>query len=344
MTRLNLAPRLQPSFHGHALAWEQLQRAYHSQKMPHSWLLHGPRGIGKATVAYQFARFVLKETAVQESFLAPTVVDRQISEGVYPNLLVLERNEEGKEISVEETRKLKESLALESALPGWRVVLIDAVDEMSVQASNALLKLLEEPPSMVLFLLVAHGVGNVLPTVRSRSCRVRFSPLALSEVSPEDKPFLELTGGSLGQAWALKRGGGLALWQKVLQALVWVARGDFERLQSFAQDFGKNVKNDKSLDKIEEYETIIHLITEAVRRVILGGTEPSGSSLLQEKDREAFGVIQKLHSPQGWTEVWSTLQRFLQGAQKSHLDRVHLLMAVFFLIQNPLRGREFFYG
>ena len=220
------------------------------------------------------------------------------------------------------------------------MVIIDSVDEMSLQASNALLKLLEEPPPSVLFLLIAHGLGNALPTVRSRACLLSFFSIEGTFSDAEDDFFLKLMGGSPGQAMTLKQVGGVLLWQKVLQALLLIEKREFGRLHTFAQSVGKSDK--KIFDKTEEYETILLLILAAIRQTILEGVDPV--SILREEDRSVLQSLQKLHSLETWGEVWITLQRFLETAKRSHLDRVHLLMAVFFIVQDPLRGGDFFYG
>src|SRR5215468_2288506 len=151
------APRANPDFVGHPLAEQALLRAWRSSRMHHAWLITGPRGIGKATLAFRFARFVLGGGSNDLFGSAPTSLDiaadapvfRQVAGGGHPDLLTIERGYDEKrdrlrsEIVVDDVREVGRFLHLKAAAGGWRVVVVDSADEMNRNGANALLKILE---------------------------------------------------------------------------------------------------------------------------------------------------------------------------------------------------------
>ncbi len=189
-------PRFARNLYGHQNIEEQLLSHYANDSMPGAYMLTGPRGIGKATLAYRFARFLLHQSdAKQEAAgglfgdalpsAAPTNLDipkvsdaaRRIEVGSHSDMLVIEpafdekKNRYKTEISVEQIRKIGAFLSLTSAESDYKIVIIDPVDALNRNAANAMLKWLEEPPSDTIFFLVTHNAGAVLDTIRSR-CRV----------------------------------------------------------------------------------------------------------------------------------------------------------------------------
>lgn len=161
---------------GHAGAKHEFLAAIGSGKLHHGWLLRGPRGVGKARLALQFAMHLLGNGDGQLSANAETPVGRLVVAGSHPDLRIVRRpiDDKGKqksEIPVDSVRELSEFFSMRPAMGGWRVAIIDAVDEMNRHGENAILKTLEEPPSRAVLFLISHGEQLLLPTVRSR-CRV----------------------------------------------------------------------------------------------------------------------------------------------------------------------------
>lgn len=182
------------------------------------WMLTGPRGIGKATMAYKIAKMVYGN--VGDFFIVD--LDRNIDKDG-------KNKSDGKQISVYTVRAIIERMQMSSMSGDWRVILIDSVDELSVAASNAILKLLEEPPAKTLFLLVVHQLANVLPTVRSRARVEKMRPLSISElrelcvkfIPDEDisTEMLKLSNGSFGRIANLKKSGGDVIYDELMTML-----------------------------------------------------------------------------------------------------------------------------
>ncbi len=219
-------PRETHALYGQEAAEAAFLDVWRSGRLHHAWLLTGPRGVGKATLAWRIARSLIAEPPAGGLFgaqetpetlaMAPDdPVFRRVASLGEPRLKLLRRpwDEKGKRlktvIDVAEARSLRSFFGLTAADGGWRVAIIDSVDDMNANAANALLKILEEPPEKSILLLVSHTPSKLLPTVRSR-CRV----LALSPLSPEDlaaavadaagaapdPAVAALAGGSAGEA------------------------------------------------------------------------------------------------------------------------------------------------
>lgn len=171
-------PSMSLNLVGHGSLVERLCQNYRAKRLHHAWLLAGPRGIGKATLAYRFAEYLLRHpdpiTAPGEVTFADDPVHSQVSKGVHPNILVLRKPWDQKtkkfktQVTVDEIRKIGAFLQTASGANAWRIVIVDPADDMNASAANALLKMLEEPPARTLFFILAHSPRGLLPTIRSR--------------------------------------------------------------------------------------------------------------------------------------------------------------------------------
>jgi DNA polymerase III subunit delta' len=192
------APRETVVLYGHAEAERALLEAYRSGRFPHAWLINGPAGIGKATLAYRLARFILAHPDPRAGAVAAATsldvdadhpVARRIAVQAQGDLLVLERtinDKTGKlyqDIRVDDVRRTVTFFGSTPGEGGWRIAIVDTVDELNPSGANALLKVLEEPPRRGVLLLVSHSAARVLPTIRSR-CRVlALRPLSAADVA-----------------------------------------------------------------------------------------------------------------------------------------------------------------
>ena len=184
-------PREQTKFFGHGAAEAEILAAFDRGRLPHALLLGGAEGIGKATLAYRVARFLLSKPAPGAKSLdvpADHPASRQVAALSHPDLVVLRRiaSEEGKkppsEIPVEMVRKAVSFFGSTAAMGGWRIAIVDSVEELNANGTNALLKVLEEPPPQSLFLLVSHMPGRVLATIRSRCRKISLRALSRADV------------------------------------------------------------------------------------------------------------------------------------------------------------------
>jgi DNA polymerase-3 subunit delta' len=217
-----LPPEMQTRVIGHEVARANIMAALDAQRLPSGILLHGPRGIGKATLAFDVARTVFVRTGDESA----DHIAAQVAAGAYPNLRVLRKapRETGKgyytAIRVEEVRGLIEESRMTRGRAGFRIVVVDAIDDCNPSSANALLKILEEPPPETLFLLVSHKPGGLLPTIRSRCHSVALRPLP-------DEQVREIIGEQPGAAEAVALAGGVP--RRAFEAL---AMGDNKGLTS----------------------------------------------------------------------------------------------------------------
>ncbi len=295
------APEEQIDLFGHDDAQKILLDLWNKERLAGSWLFCGPRGIGKATLAYRLARFILSqpiETSQNNLFGEPDIPDslfvaenhpvfKSVAQRMNPGLKVIEcglkedeiKNRQalidaGKsldpeternrkrfdEIRITDIREAETFLHLTAGANGWRVVIIDAADDMNTNAANALLKSLEEPPDKTLIILISHIPGKLLPTIRSRCRKLAIKPLPNNELenilktkinilSDEDCRSLTLLAeGSLGKALTLADNNGLSIFKQTLALF-----SDFPEMSvSKIYDFVEKSLKDKDLLKMAQ--------------------------------------------------------------------------------------------
>lgn len=340
-------PRANPDLLGHQAAEARLERAFARGRLAHAWLIAGPRGIGKATLAYRFARHVLAHGIAQVApaelslFGAPEKskgagegslhldpahpVFRRVAGGGHADLFTAEPGIDEKkgarrsEIVVDDVRGVGHFLSLTPAEGGWRVVVVDSADEMNRNAANAILKVLEEPPAKALLLLVSHNPGALLPTIRSRCQRLVLKPLVEADAVRVLGPLLpalsanevaelaRLAEGSPGRALELADEDGLAL-QRELDALL----GRLPELDGVAlQRLGDRVGRSGA-------EATFRIAAEILCRWLA---------------RLAIG------DPGRWLDTRDRIEGLLGRVEGLNLDRKAAMMDAFFLARVAARGR-----
>ncbi|MCW5745015.1 MAG: DNA polymerase III subunit delta' [Alphaproteobacteria bacterium] len=351
------APRLNPRLVGHEAAERTLLAAFAGGKLPHAWLIAGPRGIGKATLAHRFARFLLAGDPGGGLFGGPTSLEtdmtvsavHRVAAGGHPDLRLVQRslNERGRlrtEIVVEDVRELGQFMRLTPAEGGWRVAVIDAADEMNRNAANAVLKILEEPPPRSLLLLVAHAPGRLLPTIRSRCRRLMLHALPedtvvsligdyLPDVAVEERAALaRLADGSIGRALALARAGGLELYGGMVALLAGLPSLDVAAAHAFADRVSRRGEEGDS-----DYRTVAFLLDWWLMSLIRHGAVGDEPPPLVK--REA-GVRDRLLARAGldrWMQVWEKVAHLFARADAINLDRKQVVLGSFLALQAVTR-------
>jgi DNA polymerase-3 subunit delta' len=371
------APRENSILFGQEEAERAVLWAWTGGRMSHAWLLTGPRGIGKATLAYRMARFILADGSTggdraadagpglfgdPKPAPAPTQglaldpdhpVFHRVRAGSHADLRVIERGfanekqaekdiEAGREprrrdgIVIGDVRDLGAFLSLTPAEGGWRVVVIDAADEMNRNAANAVLKVLEEPPRRSVLLLVAHNPARLPATIPSRCRRLALHPLAepvmrdlLATYRPDmdetaRETLVGLSRGSIGRALGLARAGGLDLHGEVMALVAQAPRMDVTRCHALG-------------DRVAKDETAWHLFRDLVpgwlarlTRTGAAGTAPDSGS------EDGEGALMRRLCEAGaldrWIAVWEKTNHLLDRADAVNLDRKHAALAVLSLI------------
>ena len=332
-------PRMTEVLYGHADAEAALLAAYRGGRVPHAFLLIGPKGIGKATLAYRMARFVLADpdpTAPEVQAATSLAVDpehpvaRRMAAQAQADLLVIERtvNEKGnlrQQIAVDDVRRTVSFFGATAAGEGgWRVAIIDAVDELNRSGANALLKVLEEPPQRALLLLVCHSAARVPATLRSRCRIVALRPLAQTEVAAA-------LGAAVGRASS----------DPQIQAAAAAAEGSVGRALTFL-DEGALALRQRALDQLDRLPALdsnaLHGLGEA-----LAGTDPQ--PLAAFVDTVNAWLSQRLHRNQGeigrvvrLAEAWERINQAARDAETYNLERKPLVFSVFGLLAEATRG------
>lgn len=332
-------PKQTTMLFGHHDAEQALLEAYRSGRIPHAWLIGGAQGIGKATLAYRLARFALAHPdpaapAVQQATSLEVEdthpVARQITAGAHGGLLTLERslNDKGvlrNVITVDETRETISFFGSTAAVDGWRICVVDTVDELNANAANALLKILEEPPRRSILLLLTHAPGKVLPTIQSRCRKLALRPLATSEVveaaaaaihAPVGNAELikaaEVSEGSVGRALNLLGGNALKLHQRTADLLQALPHVDPRDLHSLGDALGGSDR------------ATLAAFSDSIDRWIAG-------QLRADITNTDLAQLARL------AEVWEKINRAVRDVESFNLDRKPLVFSVFDLLSEAMR-------
>lgn len=352
------APRYTTDLLGQEAAEAELLAAWTGGRMHHAWLITGRRGIGKATLAYRTARFILSggegeggglfggpPTSLVTPLSHPAC--RLIAQGAHPDLRVIERQWDDKkkkrrsEIVVEDVRDLGGFLSMTASDGGWRVVIIDAADEMNRNAANALLKNLEEPPKRVVMLLLAHAPARLLPTIRSR-CRVlTLKPLATETVASllrqrdptldddDARALARLGEGSIGRASELADAGGLQFYQQMTAVLRTLPRLDGPALYDFI---------DNATKSDESFEIAVEVLSWWLARTITAGGRQDAPAEIIPGENGLMRVLLAGAPLARWVEVWEKINRLVERTAAVNLDKKQVLLTAFLSVERMVRS------
>ncbi|MFO1036743.1 MAG: AAA family ATPase [Geminicoccaceae bacterium] len=328
------APEANPLLLGQELAETVFRRALDRGRLPHGWLLRGPFGVGKATLAFRLARLLLGGVQALDPASA---VFRMVAAGAHPDLYILRRTVNprtkkfGKEIGIDAVRTVNERMWETRATAPYRVLVVDVADELSTEAANALLKLLEEPPPATVILLVCERVGHLPRTILSRCAALVLRPLPTIEVETALARFLphltetEISAlaaqsrGSLGRACDLAATDWLARYAATLEQLAAGAGSEAARLRSalgvsaLADDLG--------------IRTAADLLGEVVRRTARHVSGAAGPEIFPGEGR-ALATIATGRRLDHWVALWDKLASLAARVESLNLDPVQALLRI----------------
>jgi DNA polymerase-3 subunit delta' len=332
-----LHPRLTDRLFGHEAAEDLFLSAFNAGSLHHAWLLTGERGIGKATFAYRAARFLLGQDQAApalrraSSLAIPDShpVARQIAAGAHPSLFVLDPEtkiwldpETKESFGVKAVRKLRAFLSLTSP-GGWRGMIVDPANDLTIASANALLKAVEEPPPRTVFFLISHGASTVMPTIRSRCIKLAFRPLdpsdfecavaaacAAGELPEPDEAAMRklfaLSAGSPGRAVDLISGGLLSLADKVERIMDRLPKMDHALVYELIQSM-TGARN------AEAFKRLCDVIEERI------------------EEKAKLEAIKAAHQPRAasWADLWHTLRHRRLEMEALNLDKGAFLLSAF---------------
>ncbi len=331
-------PRANPDLLGHEAAEAVLAEAMRSARMHHAWLITGPEGIGKATLAFRFARRLFAGAPEGASLALDegSPVFRRVAAGAHADLRTLaaawdeKRRRQRTEIVIEDVRKVIDFLRLTPAEGGWRVVMVDGAEALNRNAANALLKVLEEPPARAILLLTCAAPGRLPSTIRSRCRRLRLAALAdpameallaryLPDLDPDARARLvTLAEGSPGRALLLAAEEGLALSELVDQVLAALPALPVSRAHAVADAL---VRSDGGFSTF--MDLLRAAISAALRDVLRGRADPEQERLVSMLSLEA------------WGETWHALTRLQDETERFSLDKRQAIVAGLGLLRPP---------
>lgn len=347
-------PRLTSDLVGHAASERLLVDLWDSGRMPHAIMLSGRPGIGKATLGYRLARHVLAAGPTGDGgqgggglfgdepaslYLPPdSPVFRRVASGGHVDMMVLERPWDDKRdrrkgvIPMELAQKVVSFLRLTSGEGGWRIVLVDAVDDLNVNSANGLLKVLEEPPPRVLLILLVNAPGRVLPTIRSRCRMIALSPLTNDQArqvvearrpqaAPEERALaVALATGSPGQALALLDQGAAAVYGAFIELLNSLPDYSFARALAFAEKVGSGTD-------AAPFAVFDDVFSGWLSRMLRDSVDEGATAPIADEAR----VNARLRTPGAldpWFEVWDKARTWFAETNGLNLDRKQAVLAV----------------
>lgn len=351
-------PRENYELNGQESAESALLDCYRAGRLPHAWLLTGPRGIGKATLAFRFARFLLAQGGAEGGglFAAPPKslaiakedpAGRRIASGSHADLLLIEKAYDPKrkrrrsEIVIDDVRQIADFFHLTSAEGGWRIVIVDGADEMNRNAANALLKVLEEPAKKGLLLMTSASAGRLLPTIRSRCRHLKLNRLSDSQVAellekyrpglrPEEKALLiRLAEGSIGRALDLAAGGGLGLYRELVGLLAALPALDGVALDAFTDKLARFGAEDG-------FRLVAEMLPNWIARMVAGAAGGGDGAVLPEEG-PAMARLARRRGLDQWGEVWDKLNRLFASVDEVNLDRKQAMLNAFFTLEEAAR-------
>jgi len=334
-----MTPRTNTELFGHDDAEALLMRDFASGKLAHGWIISGPKGIGKATLAYRFARALLSSPSLSLPPNGRGNIARRIAANSHADLLVVEplhdekKEEPAREISVDQAREIARFLSLTPGEGLWRIVIVDSADALNVNAANAILKILEEPPPQAVLLLISHNPGRLLPTIRSRCRILRLRPLAAAQFSAimrhiapdidagELAALAQLSSYSPGIALEMREQGAVETYGKMLELLSPLPHLDTLKIHAFADRMTAGQAH-------ANWQLWIRLMLCLLERVARqsSGMEPE---FMSGDESAVLRKLAALHPAPVWAAKWQQCADQFSLAERLHLDYKQVIITFF---------------
>jgi DNA polymerase-3 subunit delta' len=332
---------------GHNHAEITLVKAWKTKKIPHAWIFSGPKGIGKATLAWQFIRLIhagdqTDKTQVSLKTNPDNQFVKHIIAGTHPDSQLVRRSNNArppyklrKEISVEDIRSMNKFLRFTPALSDWRTVIIDSADEMNLNAQNALLKTLEEPPANTVIILVSHMPSKLLPTIKSRCQNLSIHPLSKEYLVPiinqsipnlsenERIILMRLSNGSPGRALDLAEGGGVDVYKTLIELISSLPNINGIKLHKISDSFfGDSGENTFRLF----VSLLLWWLARTIRYISLNNIDTA-----KEIPDDEVQIIKSLTKSglEPWLNCWDRINKLLYPSEAIYLDRKQITLNVF---------------
>ena len=357
---LNLNPQEQSELVGHSEVENELLVTWREERIPNAWIFSGPKGIGKATMAFRLARFILSTEQQCFEFDKGLWVDpnsnlfKRVSAGGHVDLFTLEpsKNERGifrNEIVVDDVRRLNKFTRLTPGESGWRVIIVDGADKLNRSAENAMLKLLEEASKKTLFILVAHSLNKLLPTTRSRCRHTYFKRLnkentekvlllnpKCSGLNENDfKILIQISEGSPGYGLQLLEQGGIEFAQTIIHLIMNLPTLDLVEVHKLGDRVGHK-------DGADIYDAVTDIILWTLSVIIRG--EALGfkdysiyNNIISANSTLLMRIKESGQSLDQWAELWDDVHKLLTGSKALNMERKQALINAFTLLARMAR-------
>ena len=351
-------PRANQYLIGHETAEKTYLGAWGGGRLAHAWLIAGPRGIGKATLAYRMARYALSQQGGDTGpdlfggTPAPKTLEMSPSQPVFRRVQAMghsdfraierpwadtKQTKRKTVIGVDEVREIGGFMSMTPAEGAWRVVVIDAADEMNSNAANAVLKILEEPPNRALLFLVVHNADRLLPTIRSRCRRLDLRPLTQTQVTtligryrPDIKPvdanaLAVLADGSIGRALELADEGGIGLFRDLIALVQEAPKFSITKMHALG---------DQAL-RGDAFRTLTGLLSWWLARLatLSARNEISQAIEIVPGERAASERLAAAAAPAVWADIWQQITHLAARTEAINLDKKRSLLAALMKVE-----------
>ena len=371
---IKIHPRYTKEFIGHNKEKKIFEDSYFNNSLQHCWLLEGSQGIGKATFAYCAARSILSLNKLHSEGLSlfndledqkkinildfnydlNNSIHNRISENTHSDLKIIEplydqKTTQIKEIiPVDRVRQIESFFSMTSGEGGWRIAIIDSLDNLNQHGSNALLKILEEPPKKCLIFLISSNKSNVLDTIRSRSRILKFSELnhvdtkliIQKNIIVQNELELQkvnlLAEGSPGKAIMLYNNNGLNIYDALIDLFNKTNEIDIKNIDPLLRD----ITNKKNMFGIKIISILITIYLNRAFRRSLKLIKLDISKTEKESQENFLQYFNIADIP----SLWENISTHINLSLRYNLDKKQTLIAIIDKLKNLKKNNEVLKG